>query len=332
MEELEAAIKCTPREQDAIRMRAIRGLILEQEPKAIATIFDVSLKTLYTWVRDFNGWGLTGLMDMARSGRPRVIPDYLRGPLTGSLLEPSRENESHWTAKKFHGFLKALLRKELSYATAVRFIHEQGLTRLSPRPWPDKQDQQLREQYLWKQSHWIADPTIEIWFADESGFEGDPRPRKRWAKIGSSPTRTKNGGHLRLNAIGLVAPRTGEFFAIEASGCDTDTFQAFLDEANKSLPLERDKNYLVLDNASWHKAKDLRWGKFTPIYLPPYSPDFNPIEKLWQVMKDQWFTDFVARNAQQLEERLDKALNWAIDRPADNVATCALKTRMTTKN
>ncbi len=81
MEELEAAIKCTPREQDAIRMRAIRGLILEQEPKAIATIFDVSLKTLYTWVRDFNGWGLTGLMDMARSGRPRVLPDYLRGPL-----------------------------------------------------------------------------------------------------------------------------------------------------------------------------------------------------------------------------------------------------------
>lgn len=204
--------------------------------------------------------------------------------------------------------------------------------RLSPRPWPDKQDQQLREEYLWQQSYWVADPTIEIWFADESGFEGDPRPRKRWAKIGSSPTRTKNGGHLRLNAIGLVAPRTGEFFAIEASGCDTDTFQAFLDEANKFLSLERNKNYLVLDNASWHKSKELHWGKFTPIYLPPYSPDFNPIEKLWQVMKDQWFADFVARNAQQLEERLDKALNWAIDRQADNIATCTLKTRMKTKN
>ena len=45
------------------------------------------------------------------------------------------------------------------------------------------------------------------WFADESGFEGDPRPRKRWDKKGSKTRVTKNGGHLRMNAVCLKVPQ-----------------------------------------------------------------------------------------------------------------------------
>ncbi|MGD9818702.1 MAG: transposase, partial [Desulfomonilaceae bacterium] len=44
-----------------------------------------------------------------------------------------------------------------------------------------------------------------------------------------------------------------------------------------------------LCNASWHKSKSLNWGRFEPIFLPPYSPDLNPIERLWLIMKAQWF-------------------------------------------
>jgi len=39
---------------------------------------------------------------------------------------------------------------------------------------------------------------------------------------------TKNGGHLRMNVIGMVCPRTGQFFAIEASHSDSVMYQAFL--------------------------------------------------------------------------------------------------------
>ena len=46
-----------------------------------------------------------------------------------------------------------------------------------------------------------------------------------------------------------------------------------------------------MDNASWHKSKSLRFGAFEPTYLPPYSPDFNPIERLWLILKAEWFTD-----------------------------------------
>jgi hypothetical protein len=66
---------------------------------------------------------------------------------------------------------------------------------------------------------------------------------------------TRNGGHLRMNVIGMVCPRTGQFFAIEASHSDSVTYQAFLDEANKTVTFQRTTNVLIMDNASWHKRK-----------------------------------------------------------------------------
>ena len=39
-------------------------------------------------------------------------------------------------------------------------------------------------------------------------------------------------------------------------------------------------NIFIMDNASWHKAGRLKWGNIKPVYLPPYSPELNPIERL----------------------------------------------------
>jgi hypothetical protein len=91
------------------------------------------------------------------------------------------------------------------------------------------QDEQLREAFPAALQQLFEQPDVDIWFADASGFEGDPRPRKRWEKKGRKTRVTKNGGHLRLNVIGMVCPRSGEFFAIEASHSDSATDQAILD-------------------------------------------------------------------------------------------------------
>ena len=85
---------------------------------------------------------------------------------------------------------------------------------------------------------------VDIWFADESGFEGDPRPRKRWDKKGRKTRVTRNGGHLRINVIDMVCPRSAEFFAIEPSHSDSATYQAFLDEADKSILFQRTTNIM----------------------------------------------------------------------------------------
>ena len=83
---------------------------------------------------------------------------------------------------------------------------------------------------------------------------------------------------------------------------------------------------LIMDNSSWHKNID--WGKFEPLYLPPYSPDLNPIERLWLLVKAQWFTDFIAKTRAELMQRLDKALVWLTNRTQDNQITCKIKLKL----
>jgi len=51
-----------------------------------------------------------------------------------------------------------------------------------PQSWPDRQDEKLREAFRNELAALSAQEEVDIWFADESGFEGDPRPRRRWTK------------------------------------------------------------------------------------------------------------------------------------------------------
>ena len=116
-----------------------------------------------------------------------------------------------------------------------------------------------------------------------------------------------------MNVIGMVCPRTGQFFAIEASHSDSVTYQAFLDEANKTVSFQRTRNVLIMDNASWHRRKTTIWHGWQPKYLPPYSPDLNPIERIWLTMKARWFNNYVCKDEAELIDRLDQAILDVID-------------------
>jgi len=117
-------------------------------------------------------------------------------------------------------------------------------------------------------------------------------------------------------------------YAFEFSHSDTEIFQVFLDHANQDISFDRPRNLLISDNASWHKSKSLDWGRFEPVYLPPYSPDLNPIERLWLIMKAEWVSGFYAKTKYQLIDRLIEALRWLIDRKDENTKMCAIPTEL----
>ena len=85
------------------------------------------------------------------------------------------------------------------------------------------------------------------------------------------------------------------------------------------------RQLLVLDNASWHKAGRLHWHHFEPVYLPGYSPDFNPIERLWLRLKADWFWDFIAHTEKELTARLCTALKSFVADPSKTASICAIR-------
>ena len=81
--------------------------------------------------------------------------------------------------------------------------------------------------------------------------------------------------------------------------------------------------HLVLDNASWHKASALEWHHLKAAYLPPYSPDFNPIERLWQHLKGQYLAGFITAKGDELEDKIISALQCVMDRPETIRSVCS---------
>ena len=92
----------------------------------------------------------------------------------------------------------------------------------------------------------------------------------------------------------------------------------------KRFPLLASKRrLLIVDNASWHKAQRLNWHHFEVYYLPGYSPDLNPIERLWLRLKVDFFSDFIAKSPEQLTQRLCHALTSLMNDPETVASQCA---------
>jgi putative transposase len=312
--------------ETATRCTAIQMLLAGAGRQLVCNALLVTDRALRKWINQFNQSGVDGLIVKKRPGRMAIIHDQQADELAMLIDQPQQAERTFWTAKAFHGYISSTYQIECSYATVVRFFHKQGFALKTPQPWSDKQDEQLRETFLHELRQLMDQRDIDIWYADESGFEGDPRPRKRWDKKGRKTRVTRNGGHLRMNVIGMVCPRTGQFFAIEASHSDTDTFQAFLEQAQKTVTFQRTTNVLILDNATWHRRKSTNWFSWRPKYLPPYSPDLNPIERIWLTMKARWFNNHVCKNEEQLLERLDQAILDVINNPETTQKTAAIGT------
>lgn len=312
--------------ETSLRCTAIQMLIVGITRQQVCQALLVTERALRKWINAFNERGVDGLIVRKRPGRTTILNGQQAEELTELIEQPEQVERTFWTARAFHGYISEAYQIECSYPTVVRFFHRQGFALKVPQPWPDRQDEEQREAFRKNLKELLEQQDVDIWFADESGFEGDPRPRRRWDRKGNKTKVTKNGDHLRMNVMGMVCPRTGEFFAIETSHSDSETFQAFLDEAAKFIDFQRPRNILVVDNASWHRRKTLKWHGWEPMYLPPYSPDLNPIERIWLVMKARWFNNHVCRNIDQLIERLDEALLDVINNPKQTKKTAAIGT------
>lgn len=130
-----------------------------------------------------------------------------------------------------------------------------------------------------------------------------------WAKRGVPLSLKVRQGYKNFYLYSCVAPLSGESFTLFLPEVNTDMMNIFFDELSKEYS---DREIIIaMDQAGWHKAKDLRYpDTITLVYLPSYSPDLNPVEKLWQ-----WLRKEVTHNAlfDKLEDMMD-ALEHEIQR------------------
>ena len=105
---------------------------------------------------------------------------------------------------------------------------------------------------------------------------------------------------------GAVEPTTGNAFFLQFSHVDTDCYQRFLNEFSQQFP--DSLNILQVDNGRFHKSKNLVVPEnVVLLFQPPYCPELNPIERLWQHLKaDLKWASF--KTLEQLQSKVDQLL------------------------
>lgn len=98
---------------------------------------------------------------------------------------------------------------------------------------------------------------------------------------------------------GAVAPTTGERFFLDLPYLNADMFQLFVNALAQAFP--DSLNLLLLDNSGAHTASRIHWpDNMHTVWLPPYCPELNPIERVWRDLKDDLaWQQFVNLEAQQ---------------------------------
>jgi transposase len=136
-----------------VRLMAIKALLMGFIDDQVAALYSISQRTLSRWVNEFNHFGIDGLIEGSRIGRPRKITPEQSAQYEDLIEHPEHVNRTHWTAKKFHGYLTKELEQEIGYRTVARWLHEQDFCLKVPRPCPNGQDEEKRKAHVRKHQY-----------------------------------------------------------------------------------------------------------------------------------------------------------------------------------
>ena len=135
---------------------------------------------------------------------------------------------------------------------------------------------------------------------DEARFGQQGTLTRMWAPRGSRPTAVKQTRYEWVYLYAAVEPATGASVALQAPLVNTETFNVFLGMLSGELG-PKDHAVLILDQAGWHKARKMVVPEnITILYLPPYSPELNPVERLWAYLRSHYLANRVYDDYQHL--------------------------------
>lgn len=153
-----------------------------------------------------------------------------------------------------------------------------------------------------------------MFFQDESRFGLITKQKRVLTARGIKPIGRYKHSYLYKWLWGSFSPITGESFCMITDGVSKEFFIKYLKDFSQSNPKEL--KIIVIDNASFHSTKDIELPEnIVLLPIPPYCPELNPAEKMWQWMKDKIamkvYDDLETLEA-KIEELIEKAENQII--------------------
>jgi transposase len=217
---------------------------------------------------------------------------WLYRTVTGKSPLQFRFEFALWTREMIRVLLREQFDMKLSVASVGRLLKQLGLSCQRPLFRALEQDpkrvRRWREQEYPRIRRQAREVGADLYFGDEAGVRSDSHAGTTWGIKGQTPVVGSTGQRSSVHMISAVSARGHLRFMVAKGRVNGAVFVEFLKRLmhNAARPI-----FLILDGGSYHRGRLVKDyvasvdGKLRLLFLPPYSPELNPDEQVWNYLK-----------------------------------------------
>ncbi len=321
------------------RLLAIALILEGHSRRTAAEGAGMDRQTLRDWVHRYNDEGVAGLVSIRIGGRGSALSTAQMAELRALAVkgpDPEKDQVVRWRCVDLQEEVARRFTVRVGERTIGKWLRKMRLTRLQPRPFHPKKDKAAEADFKRKfpslvkaallSSTTAADKPLEIWYQDEARVGQKGTHAYVWAEIGSCPLMVRDNRHDSVHLFGAICPARGVGAAIIMPAVNTEAMNEHLKEI--SMQVDHGAHaLLVLDGAGWHQ----RGGglqvpdNITLLSLPPYAPELNPMERVWEYLRENKLCAVVWDTYDAIVEACRKAWTFLTDDP-DRIRSIGTRT------
>lgn len=277
----------------------------------VADAFNVDRTTLFRWLDKYHTNGHDGLRRKPGSGRPRLLEDLEEGDLRRIVMFPASDfgyETDLWTVGRLRQVIEELYEFKLSDNTVWRRLRDAGLTYQKPERQYFQVDEKARQKWLKTEVPQIRRTVRKfraiLYFQDESNVSLTAFLGKTWSVRGQTPRVPVTGTRGGVSAMSALSGQGRLLFRLFDKRICSGEVIYFL---NQMLQFHKSRHLVVvMDQAPPHtsqmtKAYINSQRRLHVFYLPKYSPDWNPDEKVWNHLKHHELKAHKAKTKEELK-------------------------------
>ena len=256
----------------------------------------VNVRTLFRWLSLYRSGGWHQLDAHKRGGRPPKLDGGALRWIYNTLANKSPLQLQFpfalWTAAMVQTLIAQRYKVKLSHSSVCRLLHQLGLS--AQRPLWRAYQQNPEAVKRWLETDYPAirrrakRAGAQIFFADEAGVRSDFHSGTTWGRRGRTPVVSSTGARFGANLISAISAQGQLRFMMTKGRVTAAVFIEFLKRLliNASAPV-----FVIADGHPTHRAKSVarfvaaQAGKLALYFLPPYSPELDPDELVWNDLK-----------------------------------------------
>ena len=291
------ARKLSTQEQALIRRLAVQRVLDGERPSDITKAYGLSDKIIFRWIRKAKKEGLDSLAPLPRHGRRRTLTEKEEQEVKNWIIgkDPRQYGFDFglWTRQIVADLIENRLGIVLSINSVGRLLHRQGLTPQKPLRRAYERDEEAVKEWVaevyTRVKKYAKQRGAEIFWLDEASIRSDDPLQRTWGEKGKTPVVKTSGQRQSINAISALSNKGGFWYHVYAGKFTADKciecFKHFM--RNRKSPV-----ILIVDGHPVHKSKKVmryiesQEGKMEIVFLPPYAPDLNPDELVWNQMRN----------------------------------------------